>query len=67
MKITAADSTATSNFRSYMLSQPTGTWVIHNNADFNFGCKFCGDINGHDYTDGSCWKCWRSRHPGALE
>jgi len=53
--------------RDIFLSQPTGTWLIHNNAVFLGGCKWCGDMNGHDYIKGACWKCWRSRHPGALE
>jgi len=49
------------------LTEPSGTWLIHNNVVFFGGCKWCGDMNGHDYIKGACWKCWRSRHPGALE
>ena len=59
--------TATATGRILTLSQPSGTWLIHNNVVFFGGCKWCGDENGHDYIKGACWRCWRSRHPGALE
>jgi hypothetical protein len=58
---------ATTADRNIILSQPSGTWTIHNNVVFLGDCKWCGDMNGHDYIKGACWKCWRSRHHGALE
>jgi len=54
--------------RNIFLSQPTGTWLIHNTTVIlNTSCKWCGDDNHHAYIDGACWKCWRNRHPGALQ
>jgi len=60
-KFTPSKPLSPETMRKIMLDQPTGEWTVKIG-----GCKWCGDNNHHAYIDGACWKCWRSRNPGAL-
>ncbi len=60
------DSTATNNIKFLTTLGSTSTGFVHYYNDLAGICKYCGDKEGHDYVNGACWKCWRSRNPGLL-